>query len=250
MVLVRTLVPRVVQLDRSVNQMKKHILTILALVMVGCGKKRMTESDSQVSASFRDSTHIIIAKHLGIPVERVRDDVTFASIGADDLDLVEITMAVEDAHGLSIIDDALVAAAGVTRAERLVHELTVGAFLGVASSAEKVPPPDAAGAAAGDKPPVGVYADLAKMDLGEEKVIVFIPSLASILVHHEGKKGSALTEADVLAIRDQSATVALPKGIAQEMTKSRGYADLDPQKCWQNWQELREQIQKEKTEQD
>lgn len=72
--------------------------------------------------------------------------------------------------------------------------------------------------------------------------LVFVPSLVSILYHHEQLKGDALTEAEVLSIRDKSIVIALPVDEAQKMTQARGYTDIASEDCWRQWCAVREQL--------
>jgi hypothetical protein len=43
----------------------------------------------------------------------------------------------------------------------------------------------------------------------------------------------------VLAIRDNAPAVALPPEAAARVEESRGYRDLDFDKCWEEWQSAR-----------
>lgn len=80
--------------------------------------------------------------------------------------------------------------------------------------------------------------------MAENKLIpVFMPSLASILMKHERKKGKALTKKEVIKIRNNSTAVMLKKKNAFEIENNRGYRDIDPENCWEEWQQLREVLQ-------
>jgi hypothetical protein len=70
-------------------------------------------------------------------------------------------------------------------------------------------------------------------------VPVFVPSLATMLLQEEEVRGRALTEREVLAIRDQTTIVLVPRSQAKKMDDSRGHQDLDPENCWQQYLELR-----------
>jgi hypothetical protein len=69
----------------------------------------------------------------------------------------------------------------------------------------------------------------------EELIPVFMPSLVSVLLRHERDKGAALTEDEVIAIRDESAAIMLPRRLASEMGQKRGYDDIDPEQGWLEW---------------
>jgi acyl carrier protein len=47
----------------------------------------------------------IIADHLHIPPERVRDQADFVALGADSLDMVSLTMRLEEDLGIHIPDE-------------------------------------------------------------------------------------------------------------------------------------------------
>jgi hypothetical protein len=81
----------------------------------------------------------------------------------------------------------------------------------------------------------------------EEKVIVFLNPLVMILAAAERKKGSPLTEEEVLAIRDESPCTLMPRSRAEAF-----YASLDaqgavyrinPERVWEEWQAIRDQIE-------
>jgi hypothetical protein len=72
------------------------------------------------------------------------------------------------------------------------------------------------------------------------KLLIYpIPSLVSTLLNREQAKGSPLTEAEVLQIRDTCPAVAVPVHVAEKIDAERGYKDIDPEKCWEEWQEAR-----------
>ena len=78
----------------------------------------------------------------------------------------------------------------------------------------------------------------------DEKLIpMFMPSLASLLVHFEKKKGSPLTESEVLDIRDNGVCVMVPERVAGKMEEQRGYRDVDPENCWSDWNALKTEME-------
>jgi hypothetical protein len=83
-------------------------------------------------------------------------------------------------------------------------------------------------------PAGGTARDVGNLDL------TFIPSLAAILMASEEKKGAPLTEKEALAIRDAAAVMAMEPRDAQKLERSRGYADLNPDFVWEQWQLLRD----------
>ena len=80
------------------------------------------------------------------------------------------------------------------------------------------------------------------MSDSNDLVITCMPSLVSVLLRHETDKGSPLTEQEVLAIRDDRTAVALPRDQVAKIAESRGYDDIDPEHCWEQWQQVRTQL--------
>jgi hypothetical protein len=73
----------------------------------------------------------------------------------------------------------------------------------------------------------------------EQLVPVFIPPLVKILAQLESQNGKPLTEDEVIAIRDQSVVMMMRISAAKEMSQQRGYRDINPQNCWEDWQKIR-----------
>lgn len=76
----------------------------------------------------------------------------------------------------------------------------------------------------------------------EETILVFIPPLVALLLRAEELKNSALTENEVLNIRDASQTMAVPISVAKNMEEERGYADIDAENCWSEWNIIRKEL--------
>jgi hypothetical protein len=76
----------------------------------------------------------------------------------------------------------------------------------------------------------------------ENLVIYPAPSLVAILLNRENAKGSPLIEEEVLEIRDACPSIALPVDVALKMDESRGYKDIDPDRCWEEWLVVREHL--------
>jgi hypothetical protein len=77
------------------------------------------------------------------------------------------------------------------------------------------------------------------MSDSENLVIFPMPSLLSTLISREQAKGSPLTEAEVIQIRDSCPSVAVPIDVVPKIEESRGYKDIDPERCWVEWLEAR-----------
>lgn len=68
-----------------------------------------------------------------------------------------------------------------------------------------------------------------------------MPSLVATLLNRERAKGSPLIEAEVYEIRDSCPSVMVPSDVAAKIDAERGYKDIDPDQCWEQWQEARKQ---------
>ena len=77
---------------------------------------------------------------------------------------------------------------------------------------------------------------------GPDVVIVPVPALVIALKHAEDRKGSPLTESEVLALRDNAPSIAMPRAEAANFIEARGYSDIDPGRCWEDWQRVRMQL--------
>lgn len=69
--------------------------------------------------------------------------------------------------------------------------------------------------------------------------LTFVPSLVSLLLAREKRKGAPLTKQEVLEIRDKAAVVALTEDVAAKVAAERGYRDIDADHCWEEWQRAR-----------
>lgn len=69
--------------------------------------------------------------------------------------------------------------------------------------------------------------------------VISVPALGGLLAKAEWRKGSPLTEEEVEKIRDITTQVLVPDNIARTLDPFCGYANVDPQKCWETWQRYR-----------
>jgi hypothetical protein len=70
-------------------------------------------------------------------------------------------------------------------------------------------------------------------------VPVFVPPLLTLLQKKERTKGSPLTKEEVLEIRDNATMILMKADEALKMADSRGYRDIDPDKAWEQWLQIR-----------
>lgn len=76
----------------------------------------------------------------------------------------------------------------------------------------------------------------------DDLVIEFSPPLVAILLAAERSKGLPLTEDEVIDVRDNAACIRMPRTMSDAMAEQRGYADLDPERCWEQWHAVRTQL--------
>jgi hypothetical protein len=70
-------------------------------------------------------------------------------------------------------------------------------------------------------------------------VPIFIPSLIAILLNGEDVKGECLTREEAEALRDNSYSIMLPESMLDVMKDNRGYRDINPENCWEEYMIIR-----------
>ena len=73
-----------------------------------------------------------------------------------------------------------------------------------------------------------------------ELELVFMPPLAALLAAAEEQKGGPLTEVEVTNIRDKAVCMKMKPRDARALERSRGYADIEPERAFEHWQLVRE----------
>jgi hypothetical protein len=51
-----------------------------------------------------------------------------------------------------------------------------------------------------------------------------------------------MTRDEVISIRDGGVCVMVPRSVGRKMEQSRGYRDVDPEGCWEDWNALRREF--------
>lgn len=82
----------------------------------------------------------------------------------------------------------------------------------------------------------GNWRDLSASLQEGELLAVPVPPLIWVLGHFRKEKGSDLTEEEVLGFRDSAVCMVMRRDAAEQMAAARGYADIDPQHAWAEWQ--------------
>ena len=190
--------------------------------MVGCEKKQPTAS-VQPSPRTLPAIQKIIAEQLKRSPNDLRPDATFASLGADDLDLVEIVMATEEALNISIDDDGLTKAAHAANPDKLVGSLTIQAFAAFADGAPRQTPsknnePNDGGLRATQ---VGSFAELSKLPNPRGHELVFIPSIEERKLASEQKLGRKMTSEEQADLKANAVVMALPREHANQLRQKR-----------------------------
>ena len=79
-----------------------------------------------------------------------------------------------------------------------------------------------------------------KVDV-EDLVPVYVPSLYELLLIAEQKKGSPLTESEVVSLRDTATVVMMHRTAAEAVCRNRAVVDIDADHVWAEWQQRRQQ---------
>jgi acyl carrier protein len=204
--------------------MFRMLLVFLACLTLGCTAVRETDTQRETSGTLAE-VQSVVANQLGKTDADIDPDATFATLGADDLDLVEITMEVEEAFGIVIRDEALVMAANVSSVDELCAHLTIRTFAKVAEAAPKQSAlpvrPDAGEDGAVRDSQVGAYGELSLLPNPHGLVLVFIPSVEELTRLTEQRLGRKMNADEIEALRQQAAVIALPPEKAQEFEQER-----------------------------
>lgn len=93
--------------------------------------------------------------------------------------------------------------------------------------------------------PFGVWRFLGPDEAGLEAralLPTIVPSLAALLMSTESKAGRPLTRAEVESLVSRSPAIALEPRAVRELERSRGYADIEPELAWDQWQIVRRSL--------
>ncbi len=93
-------------------------------------------ASAALAESASNEVRKIIATQVKKPIEQLKPGSTFAALGADELDFVEIIMAVEEKLDITIEDDELEKVAKASSSSNLIQHLTIQDFV---AFVEKVP---------------------------------------------------------------------------------------------------------------
>ena len=74
-----------------------------------------------------------------------------------------------------------------------------------------------------------------KADDSKDLIIAPVPALVAVLFNREKHKGAALTEEEVLDIRDNAACIVMDQQAYRAVSEGRGYDDIDPERVWSEW---------------
>jgi hypothetical protein len=71
----------------------------------------------------------------------------------------------------------------------------------------------------------------------------FMPPLRVLLEAARSKKGVALSDEEILSLRDQGVCIAMEPRDARELERSRGYADIDAERVLECWRAIEESLE-------
>lgn len=76
----------------------------------------------------------------------------------------------------------------------------------------------------------------------DQLVPVFTPPLIKLLLQKEKDKGAPLTREEVLETRNNATMILVKASEAEKMVRSRGYEDIDPDRTWEHWRQVRKSL--------
>ena len=116
--------------------------TFALVVLVGCSSRSdlsQRSGDGPSGSAGQDIAAIvsILADQLGIKPEQVAPDATLRSLGADELDVVEIIMMVEEQFHVEITDEQIVHQIGEGGAEDMLTARGLAALVTASKSIDR-----------------------------------------------------------------------------------------------------------------
>jgi acyl carrier protein len=203
-------------------------ILLIACVIAGCGPSQRAPETKAPHSPMLVNVQSIVGGLLGLKSADINPELTFAGVGADDLDLVEITMEVEDRFGIVISDDALASATGIRDTDSLCDHLTIRMFAKVAEAATKQPH-DKPSLVADDgtlrESQVGAFGDLSKLPNPHGLVLVFVPSFEELTQIQEQLVGRELDDPEIESLRQKAAVIALPQEMAEKLKQQKSERD-------------------------
>lgn len=88
----------------------------------------------------------------------------------------------------------------------------------------------------------GAWAELAARPNPDGRALLFVPSLVSVLLAAERDHGRPLGRMEAQQLCARAGVMSVPAESVAEMDRGRGYADLDPARCWEDWQARRQEF--------
>lgn len=165
----------------------------------------------------------IVAEQLGKKPAEIRPDSTFASLGADDLDFIEIVMATEEELDVALDENRISAAAGVKDPAKVGANLTISKFAALADNTPKYKRPENnepndGGLKAGQ---FGTYGEISRLPNPRGHKIVFVPPLEGFIAAAEKSAGRKFTEAEVTEVKANASVIVMPPEDAAAFEKQR-----------------------------
>jgi len=109
-------------------------------ITIGCGPVKPTASSPVVSTS-KDPIVAkvcgIVANQMGVEASKVSEHTSMADLGADELDLVELVMELEDEFKITISDDAITKLTGNNEWQKGASKLTVASLADIVRTSKK-----------------------------------------------------------------------------------------------------------------
>jgi acyl carrier protein len=125
----------------SVRKRFAWFLMVSLIAASGCKDRENTSQAPATNRTGRSTTEAevcgVVADVLGVKAEEVSPDMTFAELHADELDVVEIIMELEDKYETAISDEALEREAGGSQLADLTKTLKVSSLIKLVTEARE-----------------------------------------------------------------------------------------------------------------
>lgn len=191
----------------------------------------------------------LLANQLGVAIDKITPTTTLKDLGADELDLVELVMELEEEFKVYLPDEDLEKLASPGNGVDRFSVMSVQAVADLVDQRRANPIERPVRPANDPTTTYGQYKRQAgdTANASESQVPVFLNPLVMLLAGRERQKGSPLTRDEVLAVRDGALCIVMTKAQAEKFYQTLDLSvpvhRIDPERCWEEWQEVRGKLE-------
>lgn len=229
----------------------EYVQVIMALcVLTGCGDRGVPlDKPAQKSTSTLDQVCAITADLVAFDPSRLNAETSLADLGADDLDLAELVVQLEDHFDIEISDDAVTNTLVVNGSRPDLKNVTMAKLASVIDDQKR------SGGRRSPRSTEGLHQPEVRTEPAVHgtndnpevpQVKVYLNPLALLLAGAERQKGRPLTREEVLEVRNNAKFIMMsPEQAEKYYTAIDAKIDIyriDPDHVWEEWQHIQDQV--------